>query len=71
MNKTKKELVEENKILRDKVKSIEDFLYKQDDELTLDKILNMTKSVKLMNKIVIFMGILLLCLSFLIFGMGL
>lgn len=71
MNKTKKELVEENKILRDKVKSIEDFLYKQDDELTLDKILTMTKSVKLMNKIVIFMGILLLCLSFLIFGMGL
>lgn len=71
MNKTKKELVEENKILRDKVKSIEDFLYKQDDELTLDKILTMTKSVKLMNKIVIFMGILLLCLSFLIFGMSL
>lgn len=71
MNKSKKELYEENKILRDKVKSIEDFLYKQDDELTLDKILTMTKSVKLMNKIVIFMGILLLCLSFLIFGMGL
>ena len=69
MNKSKKELYEENKILRDKVKSIEDFLYKQDDELTLDKILTMTKSVKLMNKIVIFMGILLLCLSFLIFGM--
>lgn len=71
MNKSKKELYEENKILRDKVKNIEDFLYKQDDELTLDKILTMTKSVKLMNKIVIFMGILLLCLSFLIFGMGL
>lgn len=71
MNKSKKELYEENKILRDKVKSIEDFLYKQDDELTLDKILTMTKSVKLMNKIVIFMGILLLCLSFLIFGMSL
>lgn len=71
MNKSKKELYEENKILRDKVKSIEDFLYKQYDELTLDKILTMTKSVKLMNKIVIFMGILLLCLSFLIFGMSL
>ena len=69
MNKSKKELYEENKILRDKVKSVEDFLYKQDDELTLDKILKMSKSMKLLTKVVVFVAVLFLCLTFLIFGM--
>lgn len=69
MNKSKKELYEENKILRDKVKSIEDFLYKENDEVTLDKILKMSKSMKLLTKIVIFIAVLFLCLTFLIFGM--
>ena len=69
MNKTKKELVEENKILRDKMKMVEDFLYKENDEVTLDKILKMSKSMKLLTKVVVFVAVLFLCLTFLIFGM--
>lgn len=69
MNKTKRQLYQENKILRDKMKMVEDFLYKENDEVTLDKILKMSKSMKLLTKIVIFIAILLLCLTFLIFGM--
>lgn len=69
MNKTKRQLYQENKILRDKMKTVEDFLYKENDEVTLDKILKMSKSMKLLTKIVIFIAILLLCLTFLIFGM--
>lgn len=69
MNKTKRQLYQENKILRDKMKTVEDFLYKENDEVTLDKILKMSKSMKLLTKIVIFVAILLLCLTFLIFGM--
>ena len=69
MNKTKRQLYQENKILRDKMKTVEDFLYKENDEVTLDKILKMSKSMKLLTKVVIFIAILLLCLTFLIFGM--
>lgn len=69
VNKTKRQLYQENKILRDKMKMVEDFLYKENDEVTLDKILKMSKSMKLLTKIVIFIAILLLCLTFLIFGM--
>lgn len=69
MNKTKRQLYQENKILRDKMKMVEDFLYKENDEVTLDKILKMSKSMKLLTKIVIFIAVLFLCLTFLVFGM--
>lgn len=69
MNKTKRQLYQENKILRDKMKMVEDFLYKENDEVTLDKILKMSKSMKLLTKVVVFVAVLFLCLTFLIFGM--
>lgn len=69
MNKTKKQLYEENKKLKNDRKILNDWLYDDNDKLTADKLVDISKKMEKLIKIIILISILLLLSGFYILGM--
>lgn len=68
MNKTKRQLFDELKEMKKERKLLNEWLYDDDDEFDKRKLITSYKRINLITKIIIFISIFLLTMSFFIMG---
>lgn len=68
MNKTKRELFDENKRLKERQKLLNEWLYSDSDNLSIDKLVQQTKLLNRLTKIMLFIIITLLLFSTFLLG---
>ncbi len=68
MNKTKKQLFDELKEIKKERELLNEWLYDDDDEFNKRKLIKSYKQINLITKIIIFISIFLLTMSFFIMG---
>lgn len=70
MNKTKKQLYEENKQLKKEKKMLDNWLYDKNENVDIDKLVNKAYTAEKLSKIMIFIAIMLLISSAFILGVA-
>ena len=70
MNKTKKQLYEENKQLKKEKKMLDNWLYDKNENVDVDKLVNKAYTAEKLSKIMIFIAIMLLISSAFILGVA-
>ena len=70
MNKTKKQLYEENKKLKKEKKMLDDWLYDKNENVDVDKLVNKAYTAEKLSKIMIFIVIILLISSAFMLGVA-
>lgn len=70
MNKTKKQLYEENKKLKKEKKMLDDWLYDKNENVDVDKLVNKAYTAEKLSKIMIFVAIMLLISSAFMLGVA-
>ena len=70
MNKTKKQLYEENKKLKKEKKMLDDWLYDKNENVDVDKLVNKAYTAEKLSKIMIFISIMLLISSSFMLGVA-
>ena len=70
MNKTKKQLYEENKKLKKEKKMLDDWLYDKNENVDVDKLVNKAYTAEKLSKIMIFIAIMLLISSAFMLGVA-
>ena len=70
MNKTKKQLYEENKKLKKEKKLLDDWLYDKNENVDVDKLVNKAYTAEKLSKIMIFVSIMLLISSAFMLGVA-
>ena len=70
MNKTKKQLYEENKKLKKEKKMLDDWLYDKNENVDVDKLVSKAYTAEKLSKIMIFIVIILLISSAFILGVA-
>lgn len=70
MNKTKKQLYEENKQLKKEKKMLDDWLYDKNENVDVDKIVKKAYTAEKLSKIMIFIAIMLLISSVFMLGVA-
>lgn len=68
MNKTKRQLFDELKEMKKERELLNEWLYDDDDEFNKNKLIKSYKQINLITKIIIFISIFLLTMSFFIMG---
>ena len=68
MNKTKKQLYEENKQLKKEKKMLDNWLYDKNENVDVDKLVNKAYTAEKLSKIMIFVAIMLLISSAFMLG---
>lgn len=70
MNKTKKQLYEENKQLKKEKKMLDNWLYDKNENVDVDKLVNKAYTAEKLSKIMIFIAIILLISSVFMLGVA-
>ena len=70
MNKTKKQLYEENKKLKKEKKMLDNWLYDKNEKVDVDKLVNKAYTAEKLSKIMIFVAIMLLISSAFMLGVA-
>lgn len=70
MNKTKKQLYEENKKLKKEKKMLDNWLYDKNENVDVDKLVNKAYTAEKLSKIMIFIAMTLLISSAFILGVA-
>lgn len=70
MNKTKKQLYEENKKLKKDRKILDNWLYEKNENIDVDKLVNKAYTAEKLSKIMIFIAIMLLISSAFVLGVA-
>lgn len=70
MNKTKKQLYEENKKLKKEKKMLDNWLYDKNENVDVDKLVNKAYTAEKLSKIMIFIAIMLLISSAFMLGVA-
>lgn len=70
MNKTKKQLYEENKKLKKEKKMLDNWLYDKNENVDVDKLVNKAYTAEKLSKIMIFVAIMLLISSVFMLGVA-
>ena len=70
MNKTKKQLYEENKKLKKDRKMLDNWLYDKNENVDVDKLVNKAYTAEKLSKIMIFVAIMLLISSAFMLGVA-
>lgn len=70
MNKTKKQLYEENKKLKKEKKMLDDWLYDKNENVDVDKLVNKAYTAEKLSRIMIFIAIMLLISSAFMLGVA-
>lgn len=70
MNKTKKQLYEENKQLKKEKKMLNDWLYDKNENVDVDKIVKKAYTAEKLSRIMIFIAIMLLISSVFMLGVA-
>ena len=70
MNKTKKQLYEENKQLKREKKMLDNWLYDKNENVNVDKLVNKAYTAEKLSKIMIFIAIMLLISSVFVLGVA-
>lgn len=70
MNKTKKQLYEENKKLKKEKKMLDNWLYDKNENVDVDKLVNKAYTAEKLSKIMIFVAIMLLISSAFMLGVA-
>ncbi len=68
MNKTKRQLFDENKKLKKEKKLLNEWLYDEQDKLSVETLTNACNKLNFATKFIIFISIFLLTMSFFIMG---
>lgn len=70
MNKTKKQLYEENKKLKKEKKMLDNWLYDKNENVDVDKLVNKAYTAEKLSRIMIFIAIMLLISSAFMLGVA-
>ena len=70
MNKTKKQLYEENKKLKKEKKMLDDWLYDKNENVDVDKLVNKAYTAEKLSRVMIFIAIMLLISSVFMLGVA-
>lgn len=70
MNKTKKQLYEENKKLKKEKKMLDNWLYDKNENVDVDKLVNKAYTAEKLSRIMIFIAIMLLISSVFMLGVA-
>lgn len=70
MNKTKKQLYEENKKLKKDRKILDNWLYEKNENIDVDKLIKKAYTAEKLSKIMIFISIMLLISSAFVLGVA-
>lgn len=70
MNKTKKQLYEENKKLKKEKKILDNWLYDKNENVDVDKLVNKAYTAEKLSRIMIFIAIMLLISSVFMLGVA-